>query len=403
MFLKKNTFFWAIPFFLLAACGDDSGSSSGPSDSLSDSDLVVTTYDDLPVCSSKRDGATAYVKDEKTAYLCEDGDWTPDDSDKGKLSSSVSKTTSSSSKKTSSSSSASKSKSSSSVSKTASSSSFKVVYSSSIMPESSSSSSQKVILSSDSYEESSSSSLNGWNWNVPKEARMNPDIDYGTMTDERDGKVYKTVKIGDQTWMAENLNYADSVTTPSLKGKSWCFDDDSLKCDVAGRFYTWGAAIDSIKLATDVENPQNCGSGKTCTLPAKVQGVCPNGWHLPSRAEWNVLLAVVGGLSIESDCSNVRCTSTASNILKSLTGWISWGWISNGNGTDAFGFSVLPVGCRDYYGHWALAGEDSYFWSSTETDSYNVYFMHFNFEDENSSQSHSDGKDDGFSVRCLKD
>jgi len=59
-----------------------------------------------------------------------------------------------------------------------------------------------------------------WNWSVPKVYRFNPDIDYGTMTDERDGKTYKTVKIGDQIWMVENLNYADSTKTPSLKGKS---------------------------------------------------------------------------------------------------------------------------------------------------------------------------------------
>ena len=92
-----------------------------------------------------------------------------------------------------------------------------------------------------------------WNW---KETYLNPEITYGTMTDSRDNKVYKTVKIGNQVWMAENLNYSDSSTTPSLKGNSWCYDDKAGYCIVAGRLYTWAAAMSEI---------------------------CPNGWHLPTK------------------------------------------------------------------------------------------------------------------------
>nr|WP_263859246.1 FISUMP domain-containing protein [Fibrobacter succinogenes] len=126
------------------------------------------------------------------------------------------------------------------------------------------------------------------------------------MVDERDGKIYKTVVIGSQTWMAENLNYADSVQTPSLKESSWCRNDDADECSIFGRLYTWIAAIDSISLANDANDPQNCGYGVVCDrlkddalALAPVQGVCPNGWHLPSLAEWETLFESVGGC--ESD------------------------------------------------------------------------------------------------------
>lgn len=218
-------------------------------------------------------------------------------------------------------------------------------------------------------------SLMSWSWDVPKEARLNPEITYATMTDSRDGKIYKTVTIGDQVWMAENLNYADSTKTPSLKGKSWCYDNEAANCDVTGRLYTWAAAIDSVKLATDTDNPQDCGYGKNCGLTGPVQGICPTGWHLPDITEWRALFTAVGG------------SSTASKVLKSQTGW-NEGWYSYYNGTDAFGFSVLPFG-------------DS-FWSASEFASGWAYkvLLHVEYEEvfEDGSDKYSES-----SVRCLRD
>ena len=267
-------------------------------------------------------------------------------------------------------------------------------------------SSSRVILSGDSHEESNSSSSSslksvsssskqlsssssgkngdGWSWDVPKGAYLNPEIDYGSMTDSRDGQIYKTVKIGNQVWMAENLNYADSVKTPSLMGKSWCYNNKAENCAVAGRLYTWAAAIDSVKLATDADNPQDCGLDKSCSLPDTVQGICPDGWHLPTKAEWETLFTEVGG------------QSTAGKILKSQTGWYS-----NGNSTDGVGFSALSVGYRYYDGNFINGGNFAYFWSVSEDDCYYAYYMNLRYRDD-SAYLLNYNKNYGFSVRCLK-
>lgn len=226
----------------------------------------------------------------------------------------------------------------------------------------------------------------GWSWDLPKEACLNPEIDYGEMADPRDGQVYKTVKIGDQVWMAENLNYADSTKTPSLKGGSWCYDNRAENCDVTGRLYTWAAAIDSVALANDADNPQTCGYGETCMLPTVVQGVCPSGWHLPTEDEWETLFAAVGG------------KGDAGKMLKSTSGWSD-----SGNGTDAYGFSALPAGGSFHDVDFYSAGNYAYFWSATqgENDSYYAYFMSLRCSYDSPSQD-SYLKGSGYSVRCLQ-
>ena len=234
--------------------------------------------------------------------------------------------------------------------------------------------------------------MGDWNWDVPKEVRLNPKISYGTMTDKRDNKTYKTVEICNkdksecQIWMAENLNYADSTKTPSLKGKSWCYDNKAKNCEVTGRLYTWAAAIDSVALANDADNPQTCGCGENCTLPTVVQGVCPEGWHLPSYDEWQTLFTAVGG------------SSKVGTALKSQTGWYSQ--TGDAADRDASGFSALPAGFRDYY--FSYAGYNADFWSASEYDSYDAYIMYLSYVYENVSMLNDD-KSRGISVRCLKD
>ncbi len=246
-----------------------------------------------------------------------------------------------------------------------------------------------------SKEESNDSvKTEGWSWDVPKEARFNPNIKYDSMVDPRDKQAYKIVKIDvpdanySQVWMAENLNYADSVKTPSLKGGNWCYNDDEKNCKVSGRYYTWAAAIDSVALANDSKNPLNCGYGKTCGINRGVQGICPDGWHLPTLHEWGLLSVALGNAGVSGDS------------LKALTGWDYAGTADN-NGVDAYGFAALPTGRIVSTSSWSNVGSNVYYWSSEEDGTYearysninNIYTKFYLFQGS---------KKYGQSVRCIK-
>ena len=249
--------------------------------------------------------------------------------------------------------------------------------------------------SSSAVKSSSSGTSTEWSWDVSKEKRLNPNIKYDSIVDSRDKRVYKVVKIEvkehdySRVWMAENLNYADSVKTPSLKGRNWCYNDEEKNCEVGGRYYTWAAAIDSIALANDTLNPLNCGYGKTCGLDRQIRGICPDGWHLPSIDEWGKLSVALGNAGVSGDS------------LKALTGW-NYAGTDDNNGQDAYGFSALPTGRRITATSWEKVGSDVYFWSSTDySESYarysninNIYTKFYLYQNS---------KNYGQSVRCVKD
>ncbi|SHK67812.1 major paralogous domain-containing protein [Fibrobacter sp. UWEL] len=208
------------------------------------------------------------------------------------------------------------------------------------------------------------------------------EISYGTLKDSRDNQTYKTVTIGSQTWMAENLNYNYNEGS----AKSYCYDDKTSNCDKYGRLYLWSAAMDSAAVFSTAG--KGCGYGKTCASTGSatlVRGVCPEGWHLPNDDELNALFIAVGGASI------------AGTKLKS-----SSGWNSSGNGTDSFGFAVLPAGYRGHYGYFFDEGDDAHFWSSAEIDGVNAYRWTFIYYYE-LVNIFGNLKYDGFSVRCVKD
>ena len=254
----------------------------------------------------------------------------------------------------------------------------------------SSSSSENVILSGDSHEGSSSSSVT---LATPCKTETEDNCEYGTLTDSRDGQTYKTVEIGSQVWMAENLNYAYTGVLYNNSGytsdsTSWCFGNDPANCIKYGRLYTWAAAMDSV--GTWSTNGKDCGYGVQCTPIYPVRGICPEGWHLPDKAEWNTLFTAVGG------------ASTAGKMLSSTISWSSvpGGWVRDGYGTDAYSFSALPAGLRNATGY-NNVGYHAYFWSSSEYNSSRTYIV--GLDDEfDKADLYGSGKDYGYSVRCLK-
>ena len=240
----------------------------------------------------------------------------------------------------------------------------------------------------------------GW---LKKEDIFNPDISYGELKDERDGKTYRTVVIGEganaRTWMAENLNYADSLKTPSLKENSWCFHNNEKNCDVAGRLYTWAAAIDSVKLATDADNPFVCGNNIKCDFTEVVQGICPDGWHLPNNDEWYILMAALG-----EDKS--AYTNEVGTKLKAKKGWLR-----NGNGLDVVGFSAVPAGSSvknsgkiSFYDYNLYTDYDQlYIWGTSEYDAHSAYPLNMSNYNSSAKLAANVNKNRGYSVRCIKD
>ena len=211
--------------------------------------------------------------------------------------------------------------------------------------------------------------------------------EYGTLTDERDGQTYKTVTIGTQIWMAENLNYAYTGVPYNYSGNtsdstSWCYGDNPANRTKYGRLYTWAAAMDSV--GTWSTNSKGCGYGTRCSPTYPVRGVCPEGWHLPDTTEWHTLFTAVG-------------KSTAGTMLKSTSGWNG-----SGNGTDAYAFSALPAGRRYSSGDFSREGSSADFWSSTEYDSGDAYYVYLDYDLVNAYLGNY-YKGTGFSVRCLKD
>jgi len=192
-------------------------------------------------------------------------------------------------------------------------------------------------------------------------------------TDKRDGKTYRTAKMPDgKVWMAENLNYQPQ------SGNSWCHNDDNSKCAKYGRLYDWNTA-------------------KT---------VCPAGWHLPSRGEWENLGKAAGGTKNPKH----DCWDGASKKLKARSGWDSWGGDKkdkySGNGTDDYGFSAMPGGTTYGGGSGGKGhqdpGKEGRWWTSTARTGEEAYSWDMGYVGDD-AWVHDPYMRNGLSVRCVED
>jgi len=206
---------------------------------------------------------------------------------------------------------------------------------------------------------SSSSSVKSWSC---------PDAEIGDNTLSCGGQIYRTVKIGEQVWMAENLNYRG--TEPDTLGV--CYGNDLTNCGKYSRLYSWWTAM----------------------------GICPTGWHLPSGADWNVLMK-----SVNRNCSNNEDCAGAGTKLKAKSDW-------NPDrrtpaGTDTYDFTALPGGYRGYgYNSFLRIGEYGYWWSSSEgysNEESSAYLRIMTYDSENAIYGLLAKSALLSSVRCLQD
>ncbi len=187
----------------------------------------------------------------------------------------------------------------------------------------------------------------------------------GEEIQDSEGYVYKTVQVGEQVWMAENLK-----TTPEY-GQSWCYSDQEYYCERYGRFYNWEAVM--------------AGSQE-----AGVQGICPDGWYVPTDQDWYTL---------ESSFTNEACDGSR----------LSWGCYPAGRfmKTETWGgdenslFAVLPAGFIDRQGRSSLLNSYSYFWTSSKVGD-GVWRRGF-LESQSNILRTTENPDFGYSLRCIKE
>ena len=194
------------------------------------------------------------------------------------------------------------------------------------------------------------------------------------LVDSRDKQVYKTVQIGEQRWMAENLRF-------KLKGTE-CYNKQEVNCEEYGRLYTWAAAMRLV----DYYN-----STSITKLKKRVHDVCPAGWHVPTNKEWKKMKYFVGKTG-KSDGVGIS--------LKSKDGWDRE--LRLPFGSDEFGFNALPAGEKYFIGEFMDKGASAQFWAATEYDAGGAYFWRLTY-DSKSFDKVLDTKDNAVSVRCVED
>ena len=208
---------------------------------------------------------------------------------------------------------------------------------------------------------------------------MNPDIEYGEFLDVRDNQVYKTVQIGNQIWMAQNLNFETDSSS---------YADQLDSSEIHGRIYTWNDAVGV--------SMEDCPKDSVCLLKRTIQGVCPEGWHVPSFDDFYVLKNTV------TELYDSKHDLWGSRLLKSQYGW------NEGYSTNETGLSIIPTNERKTKGNlWLSDGH----LTSSEDIRYPMFYysdgcviaVEFDSNWDEFPKFVEKGKDQRFSVRCLKD
>jgi uncharacterized protein (TIGR02145 family) len=195
--------------------------------------------------------------------------------------------------------------------------------------------------------------------------------------DNRDGKIYRWVKIGEQTWMAENLSHA-------VPTRSWCYENKEENCALYGRLYDWYAAMDF--------------SNATSKDPSGVKGVCPEGWHLPSNAEGVKLLNSIGDQPKELISAN-WVNDYYANRLSHMS-YIPIYF--DGDYNDSYGFSALSSGLRRPGGDFENKGACWWLTDQGRAETTARFFVNLCGSATSGTHNHID-KYTGFSVRCVRD
>ena len=351
---KGFTLVGLLALAILAAC-DSGGSADADSNGdteLKDSelaemsDLVVSSFDDLPVCTDARGSTTAYVKEEKKAYACDGADWAVD----ATLTDSI----------------------------------------------------RKVRDKKNESTKSKSGKGKG------ASAGSIYDAENNTLTDLRDGHVYKTVRIGAEIWMAENLKYAYLGKTKDLDSSSFCYNNSLEYCEKYGRYYLWSAAMDSAGIIPgNVAN--HCGdnrsSGATCECGENsryIRGACPEGWYLPSRWDWQTLL-----IATDSNETSLRSANISNELKEACVEFYKhhnddFLQCDTLEGSDDYGFGDLPVGAVTWDGYYGVhfLGLHTDYWSLGFSQSGAYYMSRYYIW-----HGGPGGADpyDGLPIRCVKD
>ena len=194
-----------------------------------------------------------------------------------------------------------------------------------------------------------------------------------TITDSRDGKTYKTVQIGTQLWMAENLNvgitrYQDSPMTNDGVLEKYCYNDDVSNCDIYGAWYSWDEMM-------QYNSSDNGTIGTT-------KGICSTGWHIPTHSEWMELISSLGGNNVAG--GKMKETGT--------THWNS----PNTGATNESGFTALPGSYNGFE-----IGRIAVFWSATNGSA--PYHTYINYDSAKTTVTNNTNRNWYSSVRCLKD